>query len=132
MQTYYYEGAYPERILPGGFPSGFPSGFPGGFPSPPPTTGPSSGQQPPGPPPAFTPQLQTLHGFGQPAPFAIDPGAIRGCLFRWTYIWTRGNQQFWFFPIFVGPRSVAGFRWYGRNWGFFGINLNQILQFQCF
>ena len=123
----YYEGYYSERVFPGGFPGGFPSGFP----SSPPSSGPSF-QQPPGPPPSFTPQLQSPLGQGQPITPAIDSGAIRICLFRWTYIWLRGNQQFWFYPIFIGPRSIAGFRWNGWTWRFFGVNLNQIVQFQCF
>lgn len=79
---------------------------------------------PPGPPPSFTPQqgVQT---------FAIDPGAIQGCLFRFTYIWLR-RDAFWFFPTFVGRRSVSGFRWNGRRWSFFGIDLRHIQSFQCF
>ena len=103
----------------GQFP-GFP-GFPGGqFPG---------GQQPSGPPstapPSFTPaqpQYQT---------FAVDPGAIRGCLFRFTYVWLR-RSSFWFFPTFVGRNSIAGFRWTGFRWVYFGIDLDRIVSFQCY
>lgn len=46
--------------------------------------------------------------------FAVDPGAISFCLFRNTFIWLNNGARFWYYPIFVGPRSVAGFRWNGR------------------
>ena len=34
--------------------------------------------------------------------FAVDPGSIRLCLFRFTYLWLRNRQQFWFYPVFIG------------------------------
>ncbi|MGJ9459548.1 hypothetical protein [Oceanobacillus sp. CF4.6] len=117
---------------PGGFPGG-PGGFPGGpggFPGGPGGLGgpPGSGQQtgaPTTPPPSFTPtqsQFQT---------YAVDPGGIRGCLFRFTYIWLR-RDAFWFYPTFVGRNSIAGFRWTGFRWVYFGIDLDRIESFQCF
>ncbi|WP_328260207.1 hypothetical protein [Priestia megaterium] len=74
------------------------------------------------PPPSFTP----------PFPSFVDPGAISLCLFRNTYIWLRNGTSFWYFPIFVGPRSVAGFRWTGRFWVIYGIDTRQIVSFTCF
>ena len=110
---------------PGGFPGG-PPGGPGGFPGGP---GGFPGQQQQGPPtsapPNFTPQQNQFQTF------AIDPGAIRGCLFRFTYIWLR-RDAFWFYPVFVGRNSVAGYRWRRNRWVFFGIDLEQIQSFQCF
>ncbi|WP_094095138.1 transporter [Paenibacillus physcomitrellae] len=99
--------------FPGGFTGGFPGGFPGGV------------QAPSSPPPQFLPQMSATT-------FAIDPGAIRGCLFRNTYVWLNNGEQFWFFPIFVGRNSVAGFRWFGFFWAYFGIDLNRIRSFTCF
>ncbi|MGO0063449.1 transporter [Brevibacillus fluminis] len=93
---------------------------------PPPGRPPGSQQVPPptSPPPTFIPM--------QPAPFRIDPGAISGCLFRFTYLWLVDGDQFWFFPVFVGARSVAGFRWTGRSWRYTGFDLRLILSFTCF
>ncbi|WP_339798384.1 collagen-like protein [Paenibacillus sp. FSL R5-0744] len=109
----------------GQFP-GFPGG-PGGFPGTPgpPGAAPGGVQAPTAPPPQFVPQMSATA-------FAIDPGAIRGCLFRNTYIWLNNGEQFWFFPVFVGRNSVAGFRWFGLFWGYFGIDLNRIRSFTCF
>lgn len=104
---------------------GFPPGFPGGPPPGQPGSGGQSGGPPNTPPPAFTPtqsQFQT---------FAIDPGAIRGCRFRFTYIWLR-RDAFWFYPTFVGRNSIAGFRWTRNRWTYFGIDLDRIQSFQCF
>ncbi|WP_042454810.1 hypothetical protein [Neobacillus dielmonensis] len=114
-----------------GQPSGPPSfgppgqGQPGG---PPPFAPPGQGQQagpPTAPPPSFIPQEQV-------SAFAVDPGGIARCLFRYTYVWLRGFDQFWFYPIFVGRTSVAGWRWTGFRWVYFGISLRQIQSFTCF
>jgi hypothetical protein len=115
---------------PGGFPgppSSFPGGGPGGFPGGGPGGGPGGQQPPSSPPPSFTPQKS------QVSTFAVDPGGIRRCLFRNTYIWLNNGSSFWFYPIFVGRTSIAGWRW-NRRWGwvYFGINLRSIQSFQCF
>jgi len=125
-----------DRIFPGGggtsgFPSQPPSGFPGFPPSQPPTSQPSGGQQqgepPSSPPPSFTPQMQ--QGI---SPFAVESGAIRGCLFRFTYVWLQNGRSFWFYPTFVGRTSVAGWRWRNFRWTFYGTDLRRIRSFQCF
>lgn len=127
-----YQPYYDERQFGPGFPpfggpqGGPPPGIPGVQPpAGPPGQGPSSGP-PTAPPPSFVP-AQTM----QAGTFAVDPGSIRRCLFRYTYIWLRNRQQFWFFPIFVGRTSVAGWRWTGFGWVYFGISLRQIDSFTC-
>ncbi|MHC0036608.1 hypothetical protein [Pseudoneobacillus sp. C159] len=120
-------GGFPGS--PGGFPGGsggFPGGTPGGFPGG--QQGAPGGQQPPSsPPPAFTPQKT------QAAAFAVDPGGIRRCLFRNTYVWLHSGSSFWYYPIFVGRTSIAGWRWSRRfGWAYFGIDLRSIESFQCF
>lgn len=114
---------------PGGFPGGGPGGFPGGPGGFPPGGGPGGGQQgaPTSPPPAFTPQMSDVSAF------AVDPGGIRRCLYRMTFIWLDNGRSFWFYPTFVGRTSVAGWRWRRRQgWVYFGIDLNRIRSFQCF
>ncbi|UQZ34126.1 transporter [Paenibacillus sp. PK3_47] len=107
-----------------GFPGGGPGGGPGGFPGSP-GGGPGGVQAPTSPPPQFVPQMQA-------SAFAVDPGGIRRCLFRNTYVWLNNGEQFWFFPVFVGRNSIAGFRWTGFFWTYFGIDLNRISSFTCF
>jgi len=131
MGYYPPPGAGPGYPPPGGGPGFHPYGVgpgtppPGGGPGfPPPGAGP--GFQPPtGPPPAFTPQPQA-------APLAVSPGGLRGCLFRFTYVWLVNGRQFWFFPVRVERFSVAGFRWTGFSWMFFGIDLRFIRSYTCF
>ncbi|WP_164214443.1 hypothetical protein [Virgibacillus sp. YIM 98842] len=84
-----------------------------------------AGAPPNTPPPPFVPQQSQFQTF------AVDPGGIRGCLFRFTYIWAT-RDAFWFYPTFVGRNSIAGFRWQGNRWVYFGIDLNRIQSFQCF
>ncbi len=123
----YYQAPIDERQM-GGFPPPFTppgQGSMGGFPPfAPPGQGPAAGP-PTAPPPSFIPQQQAQT-------FAVDPGGIRRCLFRYTYVWLRGFEQFWFYPIFVGRNSVTGFRWTGFRWVIFGISLRQIQSFTCF
>lgn len=115
---------------PPGPPPGFPGGgggFPGGQPGFPGGGGGGQGGAPTSPPPQFTPMKS------QASLFAVDPGGIRRCLFRYTFIWLRNGRSFWYYPTFVGRNSVAGWRW-SRRWGwvYFGIDLRQIESFTCF
>jgi hypothetical protein len=115
----------------------------------PPFGGPPFGQQPPfggapfgggqgfgppsGPPPAFEPSMAQMGGFGigGPTVFAIDPGAIRPCSFRFVFIVLENGRRFWAWLTFVGRRSIAGWRWNGFRWVFFGIDLDDIRAFFC-
>lgn len=120
-------GGFPG--MPGG-PGGFPGG-PGGFPGMPGPGGPGQGpggyQPPTSAPPSHTPQKPLK----APGVYAVDPGGISRCLFRFTYIWQSNGQQYWYFPVFVGRTSVSGFRWTGFSWMFFGIDLRFIDSFTC-
>ena len=143
--AYQFEDYYEDERQFGQFfpsPSGPPQGLPGtqgpfGPPHGPPgmhgPVGPAQGQgsqsgPPTAPPPSFVP-AQTQQ---QVSTFAVDPGSIRGCLFRNTYVWQRNREQYWFFPIFVGCTSVSGWRWNGFRWVYFGVSLRQIESFTCF
>ncbi|MGM8215928.1 hypothetical protein ACLIA0_10190 [Bacillaceae bacterium W0354] len=110
-----------------GFPPGQQPGFPGGpsFPG----GGPDQGQAgpPSSPPPNFTPQKD-----GQVGVKAVDPGSIRGCLYRYTYVWLDNRQRFWFYPVYVGRRSISGYRWTGFTWVYYGVDLRRIESFQCY
>jgi hypothetical protein len=123
-------GGFPGQgggIPGGGFPGqggGIPGGgFPGqggGYPG-----GGQAGGPPASPPPAYVPQEQATA-------FAVDPGGIRRCMFRFTYIWLVNGRSFWFYPIFLGRNSIAGWRWSrNRGWVYYGMDLRQIRSFQC-
>lgn len=97
--------------------------FPGG-------QGPGMGPQdgpPSGPPPSVTPQLKA-----QPGTLTVDAGSIRRCRFRFVYLQLRNGREFWAWLTFVGRRSVAGWRWTGFRWVYFGVDLRQIVSFSCF
>lgn len=93
-------------------------------------TGGGGGNQqsaPTSPPPSQTP------AYPDQQLLRVDPGGIRGCLFRYTYVWTSRTRGFWFFPTFVGRTSVAGFQWNNqwRRWMYTGIDLDRIDAFTC-
>jgi len=118
---------FPGQGRPPGFPGqGGQQGSPGQGQSP------GSSGPPSGPPPTFTPQEQSTGARGGVGVFAVDPGSIRGCLFRFTYVWLRNGRGFWFYPTYVGRQSVAGWRWNGWRWSYYGTDLDRISSFQCF
>lgn len=108
----------------GGHHSPQPSWPGGGFPG---NQQPNMNQPPQSPPPSWTPEYQNIQTF------AIDPGAISGCLYRFTYVWLSRRQGFWFYPVFVGRTSIAGYRWNSRRhrWEYIGLDLKQINSFTC-
>jgi hypothetical protein len=117
-----------------GPPFGPPSGGqgPGQGPGFGPPFGPPSGGQggPPGPPPSIVPAQQSI--LGGPSIKAVDPGAIRPCRYQFIYIWPSYGRPFWAWLTFVGRRSISGFRWNGRRWVYFGMDLRQIDSFVCY
>ncbi|MFC7371690.1 transporter [Fictibacillus iocasae] len=129
-----------DRMFP--YYPGFGGGGQGGqgsqFPSPPsgpPGGGGGGGMAPSGPPPSFVPQQSQAFSMGSgggPGVYAVDPGAVRPCLYQFVYIWLDNGRSFWAWLTFVGRRSVAGFRWTGRRWVYFGVDTNSINSFVCY
>lgn len=64
----------------------------------------------------------------------VDPGAVYPCLYHYVYIWPRGrkNQGYWMYVTYVGPTSVAGWRFNGRYWVYYSTSLRQIESFYCY
>ena len=126
---------FPPFFPPPGGPGGMQPG-PGGMfgpPGPPPGPGGSMGgpSQPPGPPPATPPPQSAAFSAGGPQTFAVDPGAFRRCMFRYTWVRLTNGDSFWFYPTFIGRTSVAGYRWFYFRWVYFGIDTRRISSFQC-
>ena len=65
---------------------------------------------------------------------AVDPGAIYPCLYRYVYIWPRKRKEnpYWMYVTYVGKRSVAGWRYDGRNWRYYSTSLREIESFYCY
>ena len=122
----------PPFFPPPGGPGGGMQPGPGGMYGP---GGPGGGmggpQQPPGPPPATPPPQSAAFSAGGPQTFAVDPGAFRRCLFRYTWVRLTNGESFWFYPTFIGRTSVAGYRWFVFRWVYFGIDTRRISSFQC-
>ncbi|MDQ6597764.1 hypothetical protein [Bacillus salipaludis] len=107
----------------------------------PPTAPPPGHHAPPGPPhghhdpeagpPTSPPPSVVPQQMHQAGAYAVDPGSMIRCLHRYTYVWLRGREQFWFYPTFIGRNSVSGYRWTGQRWVNYGISLRQIQSFTC-
>lgn len=118
---------------PGRPPFGPPQGPPPGPPFGPPQ-GSQAGQKntPPGPPPSVTPTKAQAQFKAGPGVMMVEPGTLRPCLFRYVYIWPRRGRGFWAWITFIGRRSIAGFKWNGFRWVYFGMDLRQIETFVCY
>ena len=127
----YYHGE--DRQPPFG-PPGFgpPTFVPPGFGAGGPPSGGAAGGPPSGPPPSIVPQQSQSQSLTGPSVYAVDPGAIRRCIYRYVYIWLNTGEQFWAWLTFVGRRSAAGWRWTGYRWIYFGVDLRNISSFTCY
>ncbi|MBC2581068.1 hypothetical protein HGI79_12375 [Clostridium sp. DJ247] len=132
-----FPGGAPPTQQPGGYYPQYPGG-PGGGPGGP--DGPGGGPQfgpPTGPPPAITPSKAQAQAM-QPTPgegigtYAVSPGSLRPCRFRYVYIWPRNRRGFWAWLTRVDRRTAAGWRWNGVRWVYFGIDLRLIDSFICY
>lgn len=85
-------------------------------------------QMPPGPPPSEIPKKDA----GGPSLKAVDPGAISGCMYRYVYIWQTNGYGYWAWLTYVGRKSIAGYRWIGYRWVYFGTDLRNIETFYCY
>lgn len=77
-------------------------------------------------PPSFTPQLSDV------SLLAVDPGAIRPCVNRFSYIWLTNGQSFWAYLVYVGRTSASGWRYRSGRWVYFGVDLKEIKSFNCY
>lgn len=87
------------------------------------------GGPPTTPPPSVPPTKPIKSGSDVKA---IDPGSIGFCRYRFTYIWPSRGNPFWMWIVYIGRRSISGWRWTGRNWAYAGIDLNRIDSFKCY
>lgn len=130
--------------IPGGNLPPIGDNFPGDFDSPPGFNIPGGGFNPPGlpksPPPNYIPSkndsgvqsFSSSGGGGGYGAKAVSPNSIRFCLYKYTYIWERNGRSYWAFLLNVDRRTVSGFRWLGRNWVYFGVDLRRIDSFVCY
>ena len=103
---------------------------------------PGGGFKPPGapksPPPNHIPSKKDheVQNFNQgqygPETKAVSPNSIRFCVFKYTYIWEVNGRNYWAFLYNVDRRSVSGFRWNGRSWVYFGVDLRRLDSFVCY
>jgi hypothetical protein len=82
------------------------------------------GAAPNNPPPSTIPRNQS-------GPLTVDPGALRGCLYRDTYITLANRTSFWFHPTYIDYVSTSGYKWNGYAWIPWGTDLDRIISFQC-
>jgi hypothetical protein len=122
----------------GGRPPFGPGGAPGAGGQPP--FGPGGVPGPGGQPPFGPGGSQGFPGGYQQSPSggpslqAVDPGSFYGCLRRMTRVRLTNGRRFWFYPTYIGRKSVAGYRWYPRNqqWRYTGFDTDSVESFNCY
>ena len=124
----------------GNFPPGF--NYPGGGFNPPgfnsPVGGNTQSGMPKSPPPNYIPNKNDggVQSFNQgnygAGTKAVSQNSIRFCLYKYTYIWEVNGRSYWAFLLNIDRVSVSGFRWLGRRWVYFGVDLRRIDSFVCY
>lgn len=96
--------------------------------------GPNQGSGPPGPPPSQIPSKQSAQksAGGGPQLKFVSPGTLRPCLFRYVFIWQTNGRSYWAYLTILTPKSIAGWRWSGFRWQWFGLDLRFIESFVCY
>lgn len=92
---------------------------------------------PKSPPPNYVPRkndsgVQKVGVSGGVNAKAVSSNSIRFCLYKYTYIWEENGNNYWTFLLSVNRRTVSGFRWFRRNWVYFGLDLRRIDSFICY
>jgi len=124
----------------GNFPPGF--NYPGGGFNPPGFNSPIGGNtqsgMPKSPPPNYIPNKNDggVQSFNQgnygAGTKAVSQNSIRFCLYKYTYIWEVNGRSYWAFLLNIDRVSASGFRWLGRRWVYFGVDLRKIDSFVCY
>ena len=63
--------------------------------------------------------------------YGQNPRGIQNCLYRFTYMWLRNNDNFWFYLTAVGESRIYGFRFFGGRWNQYSIALSEIVNYHC-
>lgn len=82
------------------------------------------------PPPSFTPSKPKNSNDINIK--SVDPGSIKFCKRKFTYLWLNNGNSFWAYITYVGKKSISGFRWFRYRWVYFGIDLRKIDGFTCY
>lgn len=88
------------------------------------------GNKPPMAPPNFTPNKSNYKS--SPQLKSVSPGSLGPCTYQYSYIWLNNGNSFWAWLICVDRYSAFGFRWNGRKWVHFGVDLKRINYFECY
>lgn len=67
----------------------------------------------------------------QMTPYALNPWDLQNCLYRFTYLWLRNDDNFWFFLMTIGESRVYGYRFFGGRWNNYSVDLRDIVSFYC-
>ncbi|WP_243108078.1 hypothetical protein [Clostridium sp. JN-9] len=92
----------------------------------PPIGSPQGFMPPSGPPPLAVPQ-ENLYQMK-----AVSPASLGPCRRRLAYLWLNNGRSFWAWIANVDRRNVSGWRWNGRSWVRFTMDLRRIRHFACF
>jgi len=64
-------------------------------------------------------------------PYPANPLGLQNCINRFTYMWLRNGDNFWFFLTAVGESIAYGYRFFGGRWNQYSIGLREIGSYNC-
>ena len=63
--------------------------------------------------------------------YAQNTWGLQNCIYRFTYLWLRNGDNFWFFLTTVGESRVYGYRFFGGRWNQYSVAVRDIVNFRC-
>ncbi|MET3194919.1 hypothetical protein ABID96_001887 [Bacillus sp. OAE603] len=69
--------------------------------------------------------------YGQHPPYPPNPWGLQNCLYRFTYLWLRNGDNFWFYLTTIAESRVYGYRFFGGRWNHYSVSLRDITFYHC-
>lgn len=91
-----------------------------------------------GPPPSYIPSKndpgvqKNTKELDNPKAKNVSSNSIKFCQYRFTYIWQNNGRSYWAYITHVDKSSIAGWRFAGFRWVYFGVDLKRIDSFICY
>lgn len=63
---------------------------------------------------------------------SMSLNSIKPYTYRLVYIWTNNGNSFWAWLVYADEDIAYGYRWKDRSWIYFGLDSNNISNFQCY
>ncbi|MCL2564976.1 MAG: hypothetical protein FWE24_04095 [Defluviitaleaceae bacterium] len=55
-----------------------------------------------------------------------ERAALQRCVGHTIHVWLKSGREFWFYPVYIGRTTVAGYAWKRNGWVYTGFSIHSI------